>query len=137
MPERIAQTDPLITEEDGSIHVICPNRMVPGAKAVLEKFKDYVPRKEAASWLSGGKIMPVDHRTGDPARCCKLFPPRSRMARWIGGKTRSQTRSDFEKEPQYQMVDIADPLGTVGSFRMNHLDPPSSISKFAVPSWRR
>ena len=33
---------------------------VPGAKAVFEKFADYVPRDEPAAWLSGGKKMLVD-----------------------------------------------------------------------------
>ncbi|NJM15482.1 MAG: hypothetical protein HC896_09010, partial [Bacteroidales bacterium] len=27
----------------------------PGAKAVFERFADYVPRSEPASWLAGGK----------------------------------------------------------------------------------
>jgi len=30
------------------------------AKAVFEKFKDYVPRQEPASWLAGGKNIVVD-----------------------------------------------------------------------------
>ncbi|WP_239506389.1 ABC transporter substrate-binding protein, partial [Serratia marcescens] len=33
---------------------------VPGAKAVFERFADYVPRAEPASWLAGGKKMLVD-----------------------------------------------------------------------------
>ena len=32
----------------------------PGVKAVYEKNKDYVPRKEAPSWTSGGKVVKVD-----------------------------------------------------------------------------
>ena len=32
----------------------------PGVKAVFEKNKDYVPRKEAPSWTSGGKLVKVD-----------------------------------------------------------------------------
>jgi hypothetical protein len=35
---------------------------VPGAKAVFEKFADYVPRPEPASWLAGGTgIISEDH----------------------------------------------------------------------------
>ncbi len=63
MPERIAQTDPFkqITEYVGS----GPNKFikgewVPGAKAVFERFADYVPRDEPPSWLAGGKKMLVD-----------------------------------------------------------------------------
>ncbi len=32
----------------------------PGVKTVYEKNPDYVPRKEAASWLAGGKVVKVD-----------------------------------------------------------------------------
>ena len=32
----------------------------PGAKAVFEKFADYVPRSEKADWLAGGKNILVD-----------------------------------------------------------------------------
>ena len=31
------------------------NEWVPGAKAAFEKFADYAPREEPASWLPGGK----------------------------------------------------------------------------------
>jgi peptide/nickel transport system substrate-binding protein len=41
------------------------NEWVPGAKAVFEKFADYVPRQEPASWLAGGKNIVVDRI--DPA----------------------------------------------------------------------
>src|SRR3984893_15883380 len=58
MPARIAATDPFkqINEYVGS----GPMRFIkdewkPGAQAVFEKFADYVPRQEPASWLAGGK----------------------------------------------------------------------------------
>jgi len=63
MPERIAQTDPFkqITEYIGSGPMrFVKDEWVPGAKAVFEKFSDYVPRQEPASWLAGGKRMMVD-----------------------------------------------------------------------------
>ncbi|WP_206612797.1 ABC transporter substrate-binding protein [Paenirhodobacter populi] len=63
MPKRIAETpaDTAITEHIGS----GPFRFVeeeyqPGAKAVYEKFADYVPRSEAPSGLAGGKVVKVD-----------------------------------------------------------------------------
>src|SRR5258708_5643641 len=49
MPERIAQTDPFkqISEYIGSGPMrFAKNEWVPGAKAVFEKFTDYVPRQE-------------------------------------------------------------------------------------------
>ena len=63
MPERIAKTDPFkqIEEYVGSGPMkFAKGEWVPGAKAVFEKFADYVPRQEKASWLAGGKNMLVD-----------------------------------------------------------------------------
>jgi peptide/nickel transport system substrate-binding protein len=63
MPKRVAQTPPgePIKEAIGS----GPFRFVtseyrPGVQAVFEKFKDYVPRREPASGLAGGKVVKVD-----------------------------------------------------------------------------
>jgi peptide/nickel transport system substrate-binding protein len=63
MPKRVAETpaDKQITEQIGS----GPFKFVaaefqPGVKAVFEKNKDYVPRKEPPSWTSGGKVVKVD-----------------------------------------------------------------------------
>ncbi|HTV71895.1 MAG TPA: ABC transporter substrate-binding protein [Rhizobiaceae bacterium] len=63
MPKRIAETpaSEQITEHVGS----GPFRFVsgefqPGIKVVYEKFDDYVPRSEPASWTAGGKVVKVD-----------------------------------------------------------------------------
>src|SRR5260221_817894 len=63
MPKRLAETPPRqqIKEQIGS----GPFKFVqaefqPGVKAVYEKNTDYVPRKEPASWTSGGKVVKVD-----------------------------------------------------------------------------
>jgi peptide/nickel transport system substrate-binding protein len=63
MPKRLAETPPgkAIAEQVGS----GPFKFVqaefqPGVKAVYEKNTDYVPRKEAPSWTSGGKVVKVD-----------------------------------------------------------------------------
>jgi peptide/nickel transport system substrate-binding protein len=63
MPKRLAETpaDKPIPEQIGS----GPFKFVqaefqPGVKAVYEKNKDYVPRKEAPSWTAGGKVVKVD-----------------------------------------------------------------------------
>src|SRR5258708_14870875 len=61
--ERIAQTDPFkqIPDYIGSGPLkFAKSEWVPGAKAVFEKFADYMPRQEKASWLAGGKQMLVD-----------------------------------------------------------------------------
>src|SRR5918912_1300410 len=63
MPERIAKTDPFKQIDDyvgsGPMKFV-KSEWVPGAKAVFEKFADYQPRQEKASWLAGGKNMLVD-----------------------------------------------------------------------------
>src|SRR6266436_5019074 len=63
MPRRLAETPPSqqIKEQIGS----GPFKFVqaefqPGVKAVYEKNTDYVPREEAPSWTSGGKVVKVD-----------------------------------------------------------------------------
>src|SRR6202048_4111044 len=63
MPARIAATDPFkqITEYVGSGPMrFVKNEWLPGAKAVFEKFADYVPRQEGAAWLAGGKRILVE-----------------------------------------------------------------------------
>ena len=63
IPKRLAETPPgqQIPEQIGS----GPFKFVkaefqPGVKAVYEKNTDYIPRKEPASWTSGGKVVKVD-----------------------------------------------------------------------------
>ena len=63
MPKRMAETPAgkAISEQIGS----GPFKFVqaefqPGVKAVYVKNTDYVPRKEPASWTSGGKVVKVD-----------------------------------------------------------------------------
>jgi len=127
MPERIAKTDPFtqITEYVGSGPMkFIKGEWVPGAKAVFEKFADYVPRQEKASWLAGGKQMLVDRIEWvvipDPA---------------TAGAALQSGEVDWWESPIADLVpvlkankninvDIADPLGNIGSFRMNFLYPP-------------
>src|SRR6202158_148489 len=63
MPKRIAETpaDKAISEQIGSgPFKFLPAEFQPGVKVAYEKNKDYVPRKEAPSWTSGGKVVKVD-----------------------------------------------------------------------------
>src|SRR5947209_2336976 len=63
MPARIAATDPFkqISEHVGSGPMrFVKNEWLPGARAVFEKFADYSPRQESASWLAGGKRILVE-----------------------------------------------------------------------------
>src|SRR6478672_11055430 len=63
MPKRLADTpgDKPIPEQIGSgPFKFVQGEFQPGVKAVYEKNKDYVPRKEPANWTSGGKVVKVD-----------------------------------------------------------------------------
>jgi peptide/nickel transport system substrate-binding protein len=63
MPKRIAETpaDKAISEQIGSgPFKFIQAEFQPGVKVAYEKNKDYVPRKEPASWTSGGKVVKVD-----------------------------------------------------------------------------
>lgn len=63
MPERLASTSPdePVPEQIGS----GPFRFVasefqPGSRVVYEKFEEYLPREEPASWTAGGKVVNVE-----------------------------------------------------------------------------
>ncbi len=63
MPARVAGTssDETITEYVGSgPFVFNEAEYEPGVNVTYEKFDDYVPRTEPASWMAGGKVVNVD-----------------------------------------------------------------------------
>src|SRR4051812_3630794 len=127
MPERIARTDPFtqITEYVGSGPMrFVRNEWVPGAKAVFERFADYRPREEAASWLAGGKRILVDR-----VEWVVMPDPATASAALQNGEVDWWENPISDLVPTLKRnrnirVDIADPLGNIGTFRMNHLNPP-------------
>ena len=64
------------------------------------------------------------HRVDHHARSRRRPRRRCRTARSIGGRTRSPTSCRCSGANRNVAVDIADPLGNIGTFRMNHLHPP-------------
>ena len=63
MPKRVAETSPdeTITEYVGSgPFTFNTDEYEPGVSVTYEKFDDYVPRDEPASWMAGGKVVNVD-----------------------------------------------------------------------------
>jgi len=63
MPKRMAEapTDKPLPELIGSgPFKFVPAEFQPGVKAVFDKNKDYVARKEPPSWTAGGKVVKVD-----------------------------------------------------------------------------
>jgi peptide/nickel transport system substrate-binding protein len=127
MPERIAKTDPFkqISEYVGSGPMrFVKDEWVPGAKAVFEKVADYVPRQEPASWLAGGKRILVDR-----IEWLVMPDPATASAALQNGEVDWWENPISDLVPVLRkngnvLVDIADPLGNIGSFRMNHLYPP-------------
>src|SRR5712691_4107125 len=127
MPERLAKTDPFkqISEYVGSGPMrFVKNEWVPGAKAVFEKFPDYVPRQEPGSWLAGGKRMLAERVEWvimpDPATASAAL--QNGAIDWWENPI-SDLVPVLSKNRNV-LVDIADPLGNIGAFRMNHLYPP-------------
>ena len=127
MPERIAKTDPFkqIEEYVGS----GPMKFVradwkPGALAAFEKFKDYVPRNEPSNWWSGGKAVSFDRIEWvimpDPATASAALQ-NGEIDWWEAPLT---DLVPVLKRNRNIKVEIADPLGNIGSFRLNHLHPP-------------
>jgi peptide/nickel transport system substrate-binding protein len=127
MPERLAMTDPFkqITDYVGSGPMkFAKAEWVPGAKAVFEKFGDYAPRQEKASWLAGGKQMLVDRIEWvvipDPATAAAAL--QNGEVDWWEAPIPDLV--PLLKKNRNISVDIGDALGNVGAFRMNYLHPP-------------
>jgi peptide/nickel transport system substrate-binding protein len=97
---------------------------VPGARAVFSRFEQYVPRNEPPSWLAGGKRMGVDR-----IEWVIMPDPATASAALQNGEIDWWENPITDLVPVLRRnrniaVDIADPLGNIGSFRMNHLHPP-------------
>ena len=127
MPERIARTDPFqqIGEYVGSGPMrFVRNEWVPGAKAVFTKFDQYVPRNEPNSWMAGGLRIMVDRLEWniqpDPATAAAAL--QSGEVDWW--ETPLTDIIPTLRRNRNIAIDIADPLGNIGSFRFNHLFPP-------------
>jgi peptide/nickel transport system substrate-binding protein len=127
MPARIAATDPFrqIGEHVGSGPMrFLKNEWVPGAKAVFEKFAEYTPRQEPASWFAGGKRMLTDRVEWivipDPATAAAAL--QNGEVDWLE-RPLPDLVPVLRKSPNVT-VDISDPLGWVGLLVMNHLVPP-------------
>ena len=127
MPERIAKTDPfqLITEYVGSGPMMFRrDEWVPGSRATFDKFAGYEPRGEAADWLSGGKRMLFDRIEWLilPDDATKAAALQNGEIDWWENPIPDLV--PLLKRNRNINVDIADPLGNIGSLRINHLHPP-------------
>ncbi len=129
MPERIARTDPfqLIGDYVGSGPMVFrKDEWVPGARAVFARFAGYQPRQEPGEWLAGGKRMNFERIEWqilpDPATAGAALQ-NGEVDWW---ETPIPDLVPLLRRNRDVVVDIADPLGNLGSLRMNHLFPPFS-----------
>ncbi len=127
MPKRLAETPHTqnVPEEIGS----GPFRFVksefqPGLKVVYEKNTDYVPRKEAPSFMSGAKLAKVDRVVWN-----SIADPQTAMNALVKGEIDIWEQVSYDLLPEVKKakdVVVADygPLGMNYMMRMNWLQPP-------------
>lgn len=126
MPEKVAQTPvtEAVTDYTGSgPFVFKADEYQPGVKAVYVKNENYVPRKEAPSWFSGGKIAKVDR-----IERIEMADPLTALNALNSGEV------DYLQNINFDLLDIADKdqvttdrldeLGYQISYRFNHLQAP-------------
>src|SRR6201998_1120671 len=127
MPKRLAETptDKPVPELIGSgPFKFVPGEFQPGVKAVFEKNRDYVPRKEPPSWTSGGKVVKVDR-----VEWITMADAQTAVNALQSGDI------DFLEIPSYDIlpvlsanpdlkVDVLNKLGLQTMGRMNFLFPP-------------
>jgi peptide/nickel transport system substrate-binding protein len=127
MPARIAATDPFkqISEYIGSGPMrFVRGDWVPGARSAFERFADYVPRSEEASWMAGGKRIIADRiewiTMPDPATVAAAL--QNREIDWW--EIPLADLIPMLRKNQNVRVDIQDRFGNFGVMAMNHLYPP-------------
>ena len=136
MPERLAKTDPntQVTEMVGSGPFrFKADERVPGARAVWERFADYVPVASGTpDGTAGPKVAYLDriewHTTPDPATAAAALQ---------AGETDWWEYASADLLPLLRKnaaikVAVQDPAGQMALLRMNHLQPP-----FNNPAIRR
>jgi len=132
MPARIAATssDETITEYVGSgPFKFVVDEYEPGVSVTYEKFDDYVPREEPASWMAGGKVVNVDRVvwTTMPDNLTAINALAAGEIDYL-----EQVQVDLlpilEGAPDVT-VEMRDPLGYVTIGRPNFLHPPFDNKK--------
>ncbi|MBI5446746.1 MAG: ABC transporter substrate-binding protein [Deltaproteobacteria bacterium] len=131
MPERVAKTDPnqQITDYTGSgPFIFKKDEWVPGSKVVYVKNPSYVPRKEPADGLAGGKVVKVDR-----VEWTYIPDQNTALAAFTNGEADifELPQADFlgTLEKTKGVALAKDALGNQGWLRPNHLHPPFNNPK--------
>jgi peptide/nickel transport system substrate-binding protein len=127
MPKRLAETPPdkQISEQIGSgPFKFVASEFQPGVKAVYERNKDYIPRKEPASWTAGGKIAKVDR-----VEWITMPDAQTAVNALQSGDIDFLEITPWDLVPMLQAnkeikVDVLNKLGFQAIGRMNFLHPP-------------
>jgi peptide/nickel transport system substrate-binding protein len=127
MPEQLAKTDPYqqVTEAVGSgPYKFVKEEFQPGHMVVYVKNTDYVPRSEPPSWASGGKVVRVDRAEWlyVPDAMTKAAALASGEADWWENPP-PDIWPILAANPEIILAEL-DPLGSMGTLRFNHLQPP-------------
>jgi peptide/nickel transport system substrate-binding protein len=127
MPERVAQTDAFtqITDFTGSgPYRFLKAEWTPGALAAYAKFDGYVPRQEAPSFVSGGKVANFDRVEW------KIIPDAATSAAAMqAGEADWWQNPIMDLVPQLRrakgvQIQNPDKIGNIEIIRFNHLHPP-------------
>ena len=127
MPKRVADTPPgtQISETVGSgPFVFRRDLWRPGETLVYEKFKDYKPRAEPPSGLSGGKVVHLDR-----VEWLAISDPQTAVNALLNGEIDMieqpviELLPLLEKDKNIEVIDF-NPLGRQIAFRFNTLHKP-------------
>jgi peptide/nickel transport system substrate-binding protein len=127
MPKRVAETpgNVQISDTTGSgPFVFRKDLWRPGERSIYDKFKDYKPRPEPASGLSGGKVVHLDR-----VEWINITDPQTVINALANGEIDMIDQPVIELLPilegdkNIEIVDL-NPLGSQLSFRFNTLHKP-------------
>lgn len=132
MPARVAETpsSEAITEYVGSgPFTFVEEEFEPGVSVTYAKFEDYVPREEPANWMSGGKVVNVDH-----VRWVTMPDAQTAINALVSGEIDYLEQSQIDLLPILEaspdvVVEVRDPLGYQTMGRMNFKHPPFDDEK--------
>ncbi|WP_294609230.1 ABC transporter substrate-binding protein [Roseovarius sp.] len=132
MPKRLAETDPNKQVEEiigsGPFKFVA-DEWQPGNQVVYEKFDEYVPREEPASYAAGGKVANVDRVEW------RYIPDAATASQaLLAGEVDYYEQPAVDLLPMIQSdpsikVETVDPLGTQGVVRFNFKYPPFDNKK--------